>query len=133
MKLKDPVISQGVSQWPKIDMKVMPVKINLDENRKELCHCVKRDWRAIWLIDTILWIISLRIFFFFFLWKCSFFIYWSHIYNFQIFFSKDIDECAEATSGCQQICTNSPGSYSCSCVVGHTLKSDNKTCEAPGI
>ena len=52
--------------------------------------------------------------------------------NFCFLFNKDIDECTDATSGCQQICTNSPGSFSCSCVVGHTLKSDNKTCEAPG-
>ena len=52
--------------------------------------------------------------------------------NFYFLFNKDIDECTDATSGCQQICTNSPGSFSCSCFFGHTLKSDNKTCEAPG-
>lgn len=132
MKLKDPVISQGVSQWPKIDMKVMPVKINLDENWKELCHCVKKRLKSD-MVDWHDFMNNFTLNFFLFLLMKMYIFYLLKAYIYQIFFSKDIDECAEATSGCQQICTNSPGSYSCSCVVGHTLKSDNKTCEAPGI
>jgi hypothetical protein len=40
----------------------------------------------------------------------------------------DIDECMEDTDGCQQICTNSIGSYSCSCNIGYRLASDNRHC-----
>lgn len=45
-----------------------------------------------------------------------------------IFSSIDIDECTESTSGCDQICTNSAGSFKCSCISGYTLDSNNKTC-----
>ena len=40
----------------------------------------------------------------------------------------DIDECMEGTSGCQQNCTNSPGSYSCACNVGYTLNANKTDC-----
>ena len=40
----------------------------------------------------------------------------------------DIDECEEMTSGCQQKCTNTNGSFTCSCVEGYELNIDNKTC-----
>ena len=38
----------------------------------------------------------------------------------------DINECNEATSGCEQICTNVPGSAECSCYTGYTA--DGNTC-----
>lgn len=34
--------------------------------------------------------------------------------------SKDIDECAASNGGCDQRCTNTPGSYQCSCNLGFT-------------
>ena len=34
--------------------------------------------------------------------------------------SKDIDECASGNGGCDQICTNTPGSYQCSCNISYT-------------
>ena len=40
--------------------------------------------------------------------------------NYVLFLSKDIDECATGNGGCDQICTNTPGSYQCSCNVGFT-------------
>ena len=40
----------------------------------------------------------------------------------------DIDECAEGTDGCAQTCTNTVGSYSCSCGTGYRLASDEHTC-----
>ena len=40
----------------------------------------------------------------------------------------DIDECAENSNGCNQLCTNTPGSYACYCNVGYELSSDQKTC-----
>ena len=39
--------------------------------------------------------------------------------------SKDIDECATGNGGCDQNCTNTPGSYQCSCNLGYT-KSGHK-------
>uniref|UniRef100_A0A8W8NAK6 Uncharacterized protein n=1 Tax=Magallana gigas TaxID=29159 RepID=A0A8W8NAK6_MAGGI len=41
---------------------------------------------------------------------------------------KDIDECLEKTSGCQQICKNTDGSFKCQCFKGFSLNSDNTTC-----
>ena len=43
-------------------------------------------------------------------------------------FSTDIDECSEGTSGCQQVCTNTEGAYSCSCREGYELV-NSKFCE----
>ena len=40
--------------------------------------------------------------------------------NYVLFLSKDIDECATGNGGCDQICTNTPGSYQCSCNLGFT-------------
>ena len=40
----------------------------------------------------------------------------------------DIDECALGISGCNQICTNTIGSYVCSCYFGYQIYSHNKTC-----
>ncbi|VDI38554.1 Hypothetical predicted protein [Mytilus galloprovincialis] len=39
---------------------------------------------------------------------------------------EDIDECTERTSGCEQICANSDGSFTCSCVYGFELLADGK-------
>ena len=40
----------------------------------------------------------------------------------------DIDECSEGISGCSQLCINTIGSYSCGCLNGYHLGSDNHTC-----
>ena len=40
----------------------------------------------------------------------------------------DIDECAENTDGCAHTCTNSIGSYSCSCQSGYRLASNGLWC-----
>eukprot|EP00062_Callorhinchus_milii_P012065 gi/632958694/ref/XP_007895185.1/ PREDICTED: pro-epidermal growth factor [Callorhinchus milii] len=43
----------------------------------------------------------------------------------------DIDECFEGGLGtCGQICTNTPGSYTCSCLPGYTLEGNKWTCRA---
>ena len=34
----------------------------------------------------------------------------------------DFDECVNKTSGCNQICTNTLGSYNCSCFSGYVLQ-----------
>ena len=41
---------------------------------------------------------------------------------------EDIDECARNISGCNQNCTNTNGSYFCSCYPGYEIENDNKTC-----
>ena len=40
----------------------------------------------------------------------------------------DIDECTQGVRGCNQYCTNTNGSYVCSCYVGYQISSDNRTC-----
>ena len=45
------------------------------------------------------------------------------------FISKDKNECALGISGCQNICTNTYGSYKCSCFSGYELKPDGLTCQ----
>ena len=40
----------------------------------------------------------------------------------------DIDECTTNTSGCEQGCDNTHGSFACYCLGGYTLDSNNMTC-----
>jgi len=40
----------------------------------------------------------------------------------------DVNECLVSNGGCQQRCSNSAGSYTCSCDTGFSLSSDSKTC-----
>lgn len=41
---------------------------------------------------------------------------------------KDINECATNNGNCGQICTNTAGSYSCSCMSGYSLQANGRTC-----
>ena len=41
----------------------------------------------------------------------------------------DIDECAQGIDGCDQMCINENGSYSCSCGTGYHLSSDRHGCD----
>ena len=40
----------------------------------------------------------------------------------------DINECAKYDGGCQHNCTNTNGSYSCSCRAGYKLNEDQHNC-----
>ena len=40
----------------------------------------------------------------------------------------DIDECMENISNCNQLCSNTQGSYICYCYSGYELDSDDHTC-----
>ncbi|KAN0000790.1 hypothetical protein ACTFIZ_001243 [Dictyostelium cf. discoideum] len=40
----------------------------------------------------------------------------------------DINECLTSNGGCDQVCTNSAGGFSCSCNQGYLFGSDKKTC-----
>ena len=50
--------------------------------------------------------------------------------NFVLFnrFKTDKDECSLANGGCQHVCTNTMGSYQCSCNDGFKLDSNGLTC-----
>ena len=41
----------------------------------------------------------------------------------------DEDECDGGTHDCEQICVNTPGSYSCTCTPGYLANMDGKTCD----
>ena len=40
----------------------------------------------------------------------------------------DVNECIEDVDGCAQICTDTLGSYTCSCRSGYQLASDDHQC-----
>ena len=46
---------------------------------------------------------------------------------------KDNNECAVDNGGCDKNCTNTAGSFECSCPAGYNLLSDGKTCEGEHI
>ena len=50
------------------------------------------------------------------------------VYNECVVHCTDINECSEGTSGCAQVCTNTIGSYNCSCNQGYHLEIDGQTC-----
>ena len=43
-------------------------------------------------------------------------------------FPIDINECAIMNGNCSQICTNTNGSFMCSCNSGYQLNSNNQSC-----
>ena len=45
----------------------------------------------------------------------------------------DIDECEEDIDGCAQNCTDTDGSYNCSCGPGYTLAIDKHGCDGECI
>ena len=49
------------------------------------------------------------------------------------FINVDIDECETNNGGCNHTCTNSDGSYTCSCNTGYTLDLDEEGCSRENI
>ena len=43
-------------------------------------------------------------------------------------FVLDIDECQINNGGCEQVCTNTAGSFECSCPTGYVLAADGANC-----
>ncbi|NWI62921.1 EGFL7 protein, partial [Todus mexicanus] len=41
----------------------------------------------------------------------------------------DVDECTSQSHGCDQLCTNTAGSYHCACWDGFSLAADDRTCQ----
>ena len=48
--------------------------------------------------------------------------------RFSFITSADIDECSDDTDGCDHNCTNTEGSFKCSCQEGYTL-TDGTSCQ----
>ena len=44
----------------------------------------------------------------------------------------DINECSAGTHNCGQVCTNTAGSFTCSCNSGYTLEADGRSCRCGG-
>ena len=42
--------------------------------------------------------------------------------------SPEINECSEGTSGCDQFCSNTEGSFQCGCDNGFRLSGNGRTC-----
>jgi len=42
--------------------------------------------------------------------------------------SIDINECDTANGGCEQLCSNTIGSFACSCGVGYQLDENDSNC-----
>ena len=55
-----------------------------------------------------------------------------HIFN-TCLFSIDIDECAQDSTICSQICVNTRGSYYCSCSDGFQLTEGTNQCEGMSL
>ena len=52
------------------------------------------------------------------------------ILQYLYFFNTDIDECTANSSTCEQLCSNTIGSFVCSCMDGYRLNiTDNSTCD----
>ena len=52
-----------------------------------------------------------------------------HIANERCIIFLDINECVDTTHNCAQVCTNTAGSFTCSCNSGYTLAADGHSCE----
>ena len=52
-----------------------------------------------------------------------------HQHKFHCVNTIEIDECSEGTAGCAQTCTNTPGSYTCSCRSGFMISRDSHGCD----
>ena len=45
-----------------------------------------------------------------------------------VLYCLDINECTTMNGNCSELCSNTAGSYECSCNAGHQLASDGSTC-----
>ena len=48
-------------------------------------------------------------------------------------YSTDDDECAAVSGRCDHVCSNTNGSFTCSCHPGYFLDSDGKTCRGRSL
>lgn len=53
---------------------------------------------------------------------------WLYTYVGEFVSAPSVDECTTGTHGCEQVCINTAGSYTCSCNSGYTLDANRRTC-----
>lgn len=53
----------------------------------------------------------------------------TNINKYFVLYNSDVNECHLNISGCQQICNNTNGNYSCSCISGYNLNSNGLACD----
>lgn len=56
-------------------------------------------------------------------------IIWSSVLHYRGIFILDVDECESPTNLCNQLCTNTMGSFNCSCLSGYVTGDDRFTCQ----
>ena len=61
---------------------------------------------------------------------CSYLKSWMCVYLSIIL---DINECVQGSAGCSHNCTNTAGSFYCTCMEGYELESNNLTCKGNGV
>ena len=44
-------------------------------------------------------------------------------------FSTDVNECRSRKHACDQVCTNTEGSFMCGCHAGYIVSNDSKSCQ----
>ena len=50
-------------------------------------------------------------------------------YDKNTFVISDVNECTDDNGGCDHICTDTEGAYTCSCREGYELQADGAICE----
>ena len=45
-----------------------------------------------------------------------------------LYYKKDVNECDKQNGGCDHNCSNTEGSFECSCYIGYKLDDDRKSC-----
>ena len=61
--------------------------------------------------------------------SCNYYLYFLFYFSFFSLFSTDVNECSEGIANCAHECTNTEGSFECSCRDGYILASDGQSCQ----
>ena len=48
-------------------------------------------------------------------------------------YTSDVNECTDNNGGCEHICVNNEGSYSCSCKNGYSLNINGRNCSGKNM
>ena len=57
--------------------------------------------------------------------------FFSCVYSYEVVLFSDINECTASTHNCESsaTCVNNPGSFTCTCAAGYSLKSNGLGCD----
>ena len=64
--------------------------------------------------------------------SCTIVVFYICNHNGNALFMKDVDECKDGSDWCDNnaVCTNTLGSFNCTCKDGFTTNDEGKTCES---